>query len=201
MKYIKLFIATIIFLILDNTITYWGAKLGRFSMIGFLGLIIFFLALTSTFFIQIINAIKERFIDKQRLMLIVFIGFSLTSTYLFPTGLFNLGRNENDSLLIATREGATNCRTTLKLYGDGTFMERNICFEVNEITGTYQFIHDTIFFKNLSFSRGKSEFYKFAVFQEHKLQFKNVIRDIVRFENDSDTVGTELWIIKNELSK
>ena len=89
--------------------------------------------------------------------------FVLTTSFIFPHGLINYGIFESESLLIAQREGAANCMTTLKLKVNNTFVETNVCFGVTETTGKYRLSGDTIYFENVSLGRNKKEFYEFAV--------------------------------------
>jgi len=103
-------------------------------------------------------------------------------------------------LLIAQREGAANCMTTLKLKEDNTFIERNVCFGVTETKGKYRLSGDTIYFENVSLGRHVKKFYQFAVIVDKEQEGK-YSGDLVRYENYSDTTGIPLWISKNELKK
>jgi len=201
MKHKRLLIATILFFILINTTYFWEGKLGMVAMLTSLLLIISFLVLTFLLFRQIYISIKEKFIDKQRLIVIAILTLTLVIPVFFPAGLINFEKFESESILIAQREGAANCLTTLKLKKNKKFNERTVCFGITEITGTYKLIGDTIFFDYDSPSRQQNKYYKFAIIKNVDSNNKKYKGDLVRFEDNSDTTGIALWIIKNELKK
>lgn len=201
MKHKRLLISTIIFFLLINTTYYWEGKLGTFVMLTSLLLILSFLVLTVLLFRQIYISIKEKFVDKQRLIVIVILSVTLVLPIFFPGGLINFEKFESESILIAQREGSANCLTTLKLKANKKFNERTVCFGITEITGTYNIKGDTIFFVYDSPSRQENESYKFAIIKNSDPNNKKHKGDLVRFKNNSDTTGIALWIIKNELNK
>lgn len=170
-------------------------------MLTFLFLILFFLVLTSFLIGQAFSAIREKLKNRQRLLLIGIMTVILGLSFLYPGGLINFSRLERDSVLIAQREGAANCMTTLKLRDDKSFIERNICFGVTETTGTYNIKGDTIFFEKVSLGRHESDFYKFAVIKNRETKSETYLGDLVRYKDYSDTTGIALWIIKNVLTK
>lgn len=201
MKHKRLLIATIVFFLLINTTYFWEGKLGMFVMLTSLILIVTFLVLTVLLFRQIYFSIKEKFIDKQRLFVIGFLTLTLVLPIFFPGGLVNFEKFESESILIAQREGAANCLTTLKLKANKKFNERTICFGITEITGTYNLKGDTIFFDYDSPSRQGNKYYKFAIIKNVDSINKTHKGDLVRFKDNSDTTGIAFWIIKNELNK
>ena len=170
-------------------------------MLTSLLLILSFLVLTVLLFRQIYISIKEKFVDKQRLIVIVILSVTLVLPIFFPGGLINFEKFESESILIAQREGSANCLTTLKLKANKKFNERTVCFGITEITGTYNIKGDTIFFVYDSPSRQENESYKFAIIKNSDPNNKKHKGDLVRFKNNSDTTGIALWIIKNELNK
>jgi hypothetical protein len=174
--------------------------MGIFAMLTFLFLLVYYLVLTVFLLGQIYRSINEKFADKQRLVLIGLLTSVLTLAFLFPHGVFNFEKLESESLLVAQREGAANCMTTLKLRADNTFIERNVCFGLTETTGKYRLSGDTIYFENVSLGRHEKEFYKFAVIVD-KEENEKYLGDLLGFESYSDTTGTALWIIKNEIKK
>jgi hypothetical protein len=174
--------------------------MGIFAMVTFLIMIIFFLVLSVILLSQVLKAIKERFKEMNRVYLIAFMTFVLTTFLLFPNGLINYGIFESESILIAQREGAANCRTTLILDIDNKFIERNVCFGVTVTKGDYRINSDTIYFENVTYGRHENEFYEFAVIKNDKKKGK-YLGDLIRYRNHSDTTGTPLWITKNELKK
>jgi len=201
MKHKGLYIATIIFFLLVNTTYYWEGRMGMFAMVTFLLLILYFLVLTGFLLGQTFFAIREKFINRQRLFLIGIMTVLLGLSFLYPGGLLNFSRFERESIFIAQREGVANCMTTLKLRDDMTFIERNVCFGVIETTGIYNIKGDTIFFEKVSLGRHESDFYKFAVIKNRETKSEKYLGDLVRYKDYSDTTGIGLWIIKNELTK
>lgn len=127
--------------------------------------------------------------------------FVLATSYLFPNGLITFATFESDNLLIAQREGAANCMTTLKLKTNNTFTETNVCFGVTQTTGNYSFKNDTIFFEKVSLGRHEDDFFKFAVIKKRETSNGKYLGDIIRYKDHSDTTGFALWITKNELTK
>ena len=150
---------------------------------------------------QLFFAIREKFIDKQRLVIIGTLVFVLTVTLLKPNGLINFDKLQGKDLLVAEREGAANCMTTLKLKENNMFIERSVCFGVMEIKGNYELKGDTIFFIDIGFVRHESGYYKFAVIRKSDTEKTKYLGDIVMYKSYSDTTGRDLWITKNELTK
>lgn len=201
MKNKGLLITTIIFFLIVNTTYYWEGKLGLFAFPAFLILVIIFLGLGVALIRQIYFLVKEKFADKKRLINIGLLTLVLTLTFLKPFGLIDFDKLEGDNILIAEREGAANCMTTLKLKDNFTFSERSICFGVTETKGNYHLQNDTIYFDNVSVGRHENEFYKFAVVKPSMFDNSKIIGDLIRYKDLTDTTGHELWIIKNDLNK
>jgi hypothetical protein len=196
-----LFITTILFFLIVNTNYYWEGKLGFFAFpVDFL-LVIVYLVLGFLLLRQLFFAFREKFIDKHRLIIIAILTVVLSVTFLKPNGLINFDKLQGKDLLIAEREGAANCMTTLKLKENNTFTERTVCFGIMEIKGNYELKGDTIFFKDIGFVRHESGYYKFAVIRESDGEKKKYLGDIVMYKSYSDTTGRDLWITKNELLK
>jgi len=172
-----------------------------FGMLTSLLLIVSFIVLTLLLLRQIYISIKEKLIDKQRLIVIAILTLTLAIPFFFPGGLINFEKFESESILIAQREGAANCLTTLKLKANRKFNERTVCFGITEITGTYNLKGDTIFFDFDSPSRQENESYKFAIIKNSDHNNKKHKGELVRYKNNSDTTGIALWIIKNELTR
>ena len=201
MKQKGLFITTILFFLIINTNYYWEGKLGFFAFPTFLLLVIVYLVLAFLLLRQLFFVFRENFINKQRLVIIGTLMVVLTVSLLKPNGLINFDKLQGKDLLVAEREGAANCMTTLKLKENNTFTERTVCFGVMEIKGNYELKGDTIFFKNIGFVRYESDYYKFAVIQKSDGEKTKYLGDIVMYKSYSDTAGRELWITKNELTK
>ena len=148
---------------------------------------------------QLYYGIKEDFKNIKRLFCIGIIFIVLLLTYLKPFGLINFEKFESKDLLIAYKEGVANCSTRLKLKENGKFNERNVCFEISEISGEYVLKNDTIFFKNIN-SEQNEKYYEFAIIKKVNISNSNKIK-LIRYNNQNDTIGNILWIKKNELNK
>ena len=150
---------------------------------------------------QIYFSVKEKFKQNHRIILIGLLVTVLLLTYLKPLGIVDFDKFEGTDILIAEREGAANCLTTLKLKDDYTFRERIGCFGVSEIKGTFRVASDTIYFDNIQLGRHEEGFYKFAVIKSTKFDNPKKFGDLIRYKDLTDTVGHFLWITKNDLSK
>ena len=201
MKNKGLFITTIIFFLLVNTTYYWEAKLGLFAVPSFILLLAVYFGLVIALLRQIYLLVKEKFQQKHRFVLIALLTTVLVLTYFKPLGLVDFDKLEGPDVLVAEREGAANCLTTLKLKDDYTFRERIGCFGISEIKGTFSVVNDTIYFDNIQLGRHEESFYKFAVIKPTKFTNPKISGDLIRYKDLSDTVGHFLWITKNELGK
>ena len=199
MKNKILLLTTFILLLIVNTTFFWEGKLGFFAMVLSLILVIVYGVLIISLLYQIYLAIREKFNCKQRLISISIVAVVLVLIYIRPDGIINFEKFQGNDLLIAEREGAANCYTTLKLKENNKFSEKSICFGVSEITGKYSIKGDSIFFSDVQLGRDKSEYYQFAVIKQSASENKKIIGELKRFMNYSDTLPHELWITKNEL--
>ena len=145
---------------------------------------------------QLFLAIKEKFVDRQRLLIIAVLTPVLAFAFFKPAGLIDFEKFESNNILIAQREGAANCMTTFKLKENNKFTEKNVCFGMTETKGDYKFINDTIYFENVELGRHEDEYYKFAVIRPSKFYKDNNHFDLVRYKDLNDTTGHELWITK-----
>jgi hypothetical protein len=193
-----LLITTFIFFLTINTTYYWEGKLGLFAFPTFLILVVVYLGLGIALLRQIHFAVKEKLADKNRLLNIGVLSTVLTVTFFRPFGLIDFDKLDGEDVLVAQREGAANCITTFKLKKDFTYRERNVCFGVSEVTGTYLILNDTIYFK--STKRGKQEdiSYEFAVIEELENYTENSLA-LKLYANKKDTIGFYYFIGKNEL--
>jgi hypothetical protein len=201
MKQKGLLITTLLFFLIINTNYFWEGKLGLFAFPTFFILVIVYLVLGILLLRQLIFSYKEKFRDRQRLIIIGVMIVVLTVTLLKPDGLINFDKLQGKDLLIAEREGAANCMTILKLKENNTFIARSVCFGVSEIKGDYEQKEDTIYFKNVGFVRHESGYYKFAVIKNYDTKKMKYIGDIIMYKSFSDTTGLDFWITKNELTK
>lgn len=170
-------------------------------MLAFLILVIGYIVLAIGLLRQLILAIRERFTKKYRIFTIVFVLSILIITLLKPYGLVDFDKFSGQDLLIAQREGTANCMTTFKLKENNKFVERSVCFGVSEIDGDFEIINDTIYFSNVNLPRGDTSYYDFALIMPSRFGTVNNKFDLIRYENKNDTIGHELWIIKNEFNE
>ncbi|WP_423130153.1 hypothetical protein [Gaoshiqia sp. Z1-71] len=201
MKQKGLFITTILFFLIINTTYFWEGKLGFFAFPVLFLLVIVYLILVFLLLRQFFFAFREKFIEKQRLVIIGTLLGVLTVTLLKPNGLINFDKLQGKDLLVAEREGAANCMTTLKLKENNKFTERIVCFGVTELKGNYELKGDTIFFKYNGKFRHKNGYHKFGVIQKFDTMRLKYLGDIVMYKSLSDTTGLDLWITKNELTQ
>ena len=199
MKNKILLLTAFILLLIVNTAFFWEGKLGSFAMVLSLILVVVYGVLITSLLYQIYLAIQEKFKSTQRLISISIAAVVLVLIYFKPYGIINFEKLQGNDLLIAEREGAANCYTTLKLKENNKFSEKSICFGVSEITGKYSIKGDSIFFSDVQLGRDKSEYYQFAVIKQSASENKKIIGELKRFMNYSDTLPHELWITKNEL--
>lgn len=199
MKNKALLITTIIFFLVVNTTYYWEIRLGFWAMPVMLFLVIAYIVLLIALLQQFFLLIKEKGRNRQRIMVTAILSTVIVLTFLKPSGLVNFEKFEGRDILIAGREGAANCNTTFTLKDDRSFTERSFCFGATEIKGQYRISNDTIYFEHIVFGRGENEYYTFAVVKPSKYYTDDKHFDLLRYKNLADTVGSALWITKNEL--
>jgi hypothetical protein len=200
MKQKGLIITAILFFLLVNTTYFWEIKLGGWGMLVIFILVLVFLILSVNLLRQLFYAIKEKYLNRHRLLTVCLLTVILGLTLFFPSGLFDFDKLMGKDLLVAQREGAVNCLTTLKLKENGKFIERTACFGLQEIKGNYKMINDTIYFENVESGRNEDTYYRYAVIRPSEIR-DNKHFDIIRFKDITDTTGHKLWIIKNDLHK
>ncbi len=166
MKNKGLFITTIIFFLTINSTYYWEGKLGIFAFPAFSILVVVYFGLTIALVRQIYFTVKEKFTNKPRLLTIGLLTIVLALTFFKPFGLIDFDKLEGENILVAQREGAANCMTTLKLKNDFTFKERNVCFGVTEIIGPYKISNDTVYFESVKLGKQEDINYEFAIIEE-----------------------------------
>lgn len=197
----RLIIITIVFFLTINTSYYWEGKLGFWAMPVTVLLILIYLGIGLALLREIFFAVKEKLANKSRLFLVAFLTIILTIIFIKPFGIINFDEFEGTNVLIAEREGVANCMTTLKLKSNNTFRQKSVCFGITEITGNYHFKNDTIYFDAIDFDRDKSKIYKFAIIKPSTSKKNQNNFHLILYQNLSDTIGYELYIIKNELNK
>lgn len=144
---------------------------------------------------------KEDFKSRQRNIVVAFLVAVLIITLFRPAGFINFDKLAGEDILIAQREGAANCTTTLKLKKNHTFIETNICFGLEEIKGKYVVRNDTIFFIDIDTGRDKDPYFQFARIVPAVLGNDMQLYDLMRYKNADDSLS-EAWlrIVKNDLS-
>ena len=157
-------------------------------------LFICFLILVVAFLIQLFKSISEKFKSNSRTFLLVVLTLVIGLTLYKPFGLINFDKLEGRDLLVAQREGAANCMTTLKLKENGIFVERSVCFGIDKTIGEYELKNDTIWFSN---PKDRTEFHEFGVI----IETENNSQEIVLYNNRNDTIPLNLFVRKNELKK
>lgn len=201
MRHKGLIISTVIFFLIINTSYFWQPVIGILAVPSLLLLIGVYLVLTVLLIGQLLFSISEKFTDKQRLLVIILLATVLSLTILNPNGLINFDKLEGKDLLIAQREGSANCMITFKLKENNKFLERSVCFGVTEVRGDYSLKGDTIIFSNVELGRHVSEYYQFAIIKQASDRYPDRLGDLIRYKDQTDTIGQELWIIKNDLTK
>ena len=68
----------------------------------------------------------------------------LVTTALFPRGIIDFRKFEGPNLILAVYKGVANCTTMLEIKKDNRFIQRSICFGVDEFSGRYELKGDTI---------------------------------------------------------
>lgn len=107
---------------------------------GFIGLILIFV-----FLLKLGGLFIDKFKNRNNIVSVIIIGAVLLFCFMFPLGLIRSSDFDPDHYLIASREGAANCQTTIILGIDQTFIERSVCFGVDRKQGTYEIKNDTVF--------------------------------------------------------
>ena len=156
---------------------------------------VFFL-LTVTVFLQLIKLTKNGNRDSREIISIIWGGVVLLLFYIHPYGIVDFERFEPPTVLVASRRGGGNCNQHIKLYTDNTFVERERCFSASSKRGNWRMINDTIYFLDVKIGTGKDSYYSKAVIKDN--QEKEFPDTLLRFKNDVDAKGHELWIVKNE---
>ncbi|TKC12105.1 hypothetical protein FA048_00360 [Pedobacter polaris] len=200
MKHKGLIITVIIFFILINTIKYWEGILGIWAFPLFLILVLYYLILIILIIRQIIFAIKEKFIYKERLIIIIASLIVLTLTYFKPQGIIDYDKLSGKDILVADHEGAANCHSVLKFKENNKFVDKSICFGVDEIKGSYYKKGDTLFFKDVTFRESEKRYDEFAVIKLFKANNGIYLGKLISYKNKKDTIGIAFDITKHSFN-
>jgi len=176
----------------------WEGKLGILAFPLFLILVIYYFLLVILFIRQLFLLIREKFTDRPRLITSIFLAAVLVQTFFKPHGLVDFDKLKGEDLFIADYEGSGNCNSALKFKANNKFIKRDICFGIDEITGTYYKKGDTLFFQNIEPTTMKEKFDKFAIIKLFKSPKGIYIGQLTSFKNREDTTGHRFDIILNK---
>ena len=189
MKYKKTLIATIIYFVAIITSDFLSNNLNVFTILFYLALAILFFTLLAILIYHLFQAVKERFVNRKRIYLIIVMALVLTLTVYMPKGYLDYKAITGEPALFAGRKGAASCTTSLYLYESGKYKYLTICFGTKSITGEYQLSGDSIFFLNSS-----DDFYKYAIYYR-----KEKYLQLFRSESDTASVHAQFPVLRNEL--
>lgn len=200
----RLFTLTILFFLTLSTSYYWEGKLGLITFPVFIILVIIYLGLGISLFRQIHLFIKEKYAVKSRLIniwtitLVLMLTFSKPFVFLKNYFLMEFVGIESGNVLVANRYCESKRIETFKLKSNFTFSEKNVCYGVSEVRGTYRISNDTIFFENVK--RGKQEDiqYEFGVIEELETYTEHKYA-LNLYKNRDDNTGFYYYISRNDL--
>ena len=201
MKYKGLIILSVVFFLVVHTAYFWEPKLASWGLLVMLLLVIVFMTLAGLFLSHLVMLIKERFRNRQRVIVAAVLFVAAGTALLWPAGIIDFDQLAGKDLLIAKREGAANCMTVLKLKENNTFIERNMCFGTTEVKGSYTIKGDTILFTNAKPGRSNEKYYMYAtIIKKNKIEHGTykTVGDLVLYKDKKDTTGYKLWITKND---
>jgi hypothetical protein len=200
-KYKRLIILSAVFFLVVQTSYFWEPWLEFLGLLLVFLLVIVMMTLVGLFISHLVMLIKERFRNRQRVIVAAVLFVVVCTTFLKPTGLIDFDRLADKDLFIAMREGAANCQSVLKLKDNNTFVARELCWGISEIKGAYAIKGDTIFFTNVKPGRGDNHYYMYSVIKKkNKIEhgYYKSVGDLVLYKDKKDTTGHILWITKND---
>ena len=201
MKNNSLIICTLIFFFLVNTQYYWEIELDILAIPVTLVLLIGYFVLVVVFLNQLYLLLKEKFKNKKRVLSTCLLTTVLVLTFFKPFGIINFERLRGNDVLIAQIEGVANCMSTLRLKEGNTFTQRTYCFGAYELSGTYFFKNDTIYFNTINQGRYKHAFYQFAVIGPSDYNNNSNGLGLMLYKKRNDTIGINYWIEKVDIQK
>ncbi|MCX2573550.1 hypothetical protein [Pedobacter sandarakinus] len=140
---------------------------------------------------------KKRKLGQNNAWLIAALVFIISSTAYSPTGLVNFDEFEGTDILVAAKEGAANCTSTVKLKSNGKFSHTQICFGVERTKGKFRTENDTIFFVNHT-DQHHDEYYRFAIIGKRKIA-QHTMDVLLLYHSKADKIPQELLIVQNNL--
>lgn len=148
MRISKTLIATILIFVIINTQNYWIAKIGflllPISLILLVGCFVIFLILVNA--VKILHSNKKSTGEIIQWILSILL---LASIIAFPKGIVE--KQYAPTKIKAFKEGVGGCGNTLYLREDSTFLDRSVCFGIQEIEGRYRISNDTIYFNSKNY--------------------------------------------------
>lgn len=193
-----LWITTITFFLIIQTVYYWEGKTGIFAIPITIALFITYLILFFLLVLQIESLVKEKFKDKQRIYISSTLLIVLILTACFPWGIIDFEKFEGKDVLIAGWTGAANCTTTLKFKENGEAYKRVNCFGMRKVNRNYYLKNDTIFFIKDDDLNVEDQ-YQFAIIGKSSLSFNNE-DGLYLFKTKNDTLPQQLIIVYNKLA-
>ncbi|MBW8523128.1 hypothetical protein K0U91_10145 [Chryseobacterium chendengshani] len=145
-KYSLQLTLTFLLLLLINTSFYWEGDLGILAFPAFFILFIIYFILSIEFIRQVYISFRDKFVDKPRNILLLYMSLCLILIIIKPNGLINFDQLEGEDRIIAHAEGVANCTSRLKLKDCGKFTFESVCFGFEKSKGEYKIIKDTVYF-------------------------------------------------------
>lgn len=163
----RLLLFTLLYFSIVHTSHFWSGELSVFFLPVFLFLVISYIVLIVSLFIQIYKSIKEQFYNRFRSQVIEIMFLLLFLTFIFPEGIIDFSKYEGADILVATYKGVANCIDTITVRDNGLAKSKNVCFGITEDEGQYSFINDTIYlsYKESIFSKERT--YKFGIIRRN----------------------------------
>ena len=124
----------------------------------------------------------------------MFLSFVFIDPFIFPGGIIDFEKFESETILIAQREGVANCTNRLKFKVDGSFLERAVCFGIEEIRGNYKLKGDTIFFEYEEELDAELTKCEFAIISKKLSSDDKQI--LTKYLGKNDTIGIKYTILK-----
>ena len=118
-------------------------------------------------------------------------------TYFKPSGIIDYDALSGKDLLVAEYEGPASCTSILKFKENNKFVDRSICFGVDEIKGTYFKKGDTLYFKDLDVRRAEKKYDEFAVIKLFRVPNGIYHGKLISYKNKKDTLGFAHNITQN----
>ena len=197
MKHKTIIFLLILFFLLINTRGYWEGYLGIWAFPLFIALIIYYFVLIILTIKYIVISIKEKYSDKQRILIVTSSILILFITYFKPSGIIDYDALSGKDLLVAEYEGPASCTSILKFKENNKFVDRSICFGVDEIKGTYFKKGDTLYFKDLDVRRAEKKYDEFAVIKLFRVPNGIYLGKLISYKNKKDTLGFAHNITQN----